>query len=167
MARPKTKGELMQSSQDNFSKLMALVRSVPDESISKGGVCDEWSIKDILAHLHAWHMLCLVWYQEGMTGTKPPMPAPGYSWKQTPELNQEIYKEYQDEEYLNILSALEESHLEISEVIIKHSQEELFTKKLYAWTSSTSMGSYFISATSSHYDWATGLIKKWIKINLD
>jgi hypothetical protein len=45
-------------------------------------------------------------------------------------------------------------------IIQKHSDKELFTKKLYIWTGSTSMGSYFVSATSSHYDWLVKKLKK-------
>lgn len=48
-------------------------------------------------------------------------------------------------------------------IIEKHTDEELFTKKKYKWTGSTSLGSYLISATSSHYDWALKLMKKGLK----
>ena len=34
------------------------------------------------------------------------------------------------------------------------SNDELFTKGVYKWTGGTSLGSYFVSSTSSHYDWA-------------
>ncbi|MFC1239685.1 ClbS/DfsB family four-helix bundle protein [Treponema vincentii] len=43
------------------------------------------------------------------------------------------------------------------------SNEELFTKKVFDWTGTTSLGSYCVSATSSHYDWATKDIKKALK----
>ena len=36
---------------------------------------------------------------------------------------------------------------------------------LYHWTATTSLGSYLVSATSSHYDWALKLIRKSIKKN--
>jgi hypothetical protein len=39
-------------------------------------------------------------------------------------------------------------------LITAHTDAELFTKKHYNWTGTTSLGAYFISATSSHYDWA-------------
>ena len=42
------------------------------------------NIRDVLAHLHHWHLLMLEWYRLGMTGEKPAMPATGYSWKMTP-----------------------------------------------------------------------------------
>jgi hypothetical protein len=48
-------------------------------------------------------------------------------------------------------------------MIEKHTDEELFEKKKYPWTGSTSLGAYFISATCSHYLWAYDLIRKWLK----
>ena len=44
--------------------------------------------------------------------------------------------------------------------------DELFEKKRYKWTGSTSLGAYLVSATSSHYDWAFKLIKKCLKKQL-
>jgi hypothetical protein len=163
MARAKTKGELIDSSQKEFENLLDLVNTIPNQQLSEPGVCESWSVKDILAHLHAWHMLFLTWYQEGITGIKPPMPAPGYTWKQTPELNQVLFEEYMNEDYQIVLTSLKESHQEVFSVIEKHSEEELFTKKLFKWTGTTSMGSYLISNTASHYNWASDLIKKWAK----
>lgn len=32
--------------------------------------------------------------------------------------------------------------------------EDLFDKGRFDWTGTTTLGSYFVSATSSHYDWA-------------
>ena len=39
------------------------------------------------------------------------------------------------------------------------SNDELFTKGIYKWTRGTSLGSYFVSSTSSHYDWALKKLK--------
>ncbi len=163
MARPKTKPELLESARNQFQLLLQEVEKVPDNLLAENGVCENWSVKDILAHLHAWHMLFLTWYQLGMSGEKPAMPAPGYNWKQTPELNQAIYEEYRGEAFDAIRISLLESHQEVLAVIEKHSDQELFTKKLFKWTGSTSMGSYLVSAASSHYTWAYDLIRRWLK----
>ena len=40
------------------------------------------------------------------------------------------------------------------------SNDELFTKGYLSWTGNSTLASYWISATSSHYDWA---IKKNIR----
>jgi hypothetical protein len=50
------------------------------------------------------------------------------------------------------------------ELIGKHTDEELFTKKRYGWTGSTSLGAYLVSATSSHYDWALKTLRPLKKL---
>lgn len=39
------------------------------------------------------------------------------------------------------------------------SNEELFSKGTYDWVGGSTLGSYFVSVTSSHYDWAMKKIK--------
>ena len=49
-------------------------------------------------------------------------------------------------------------------LIEKHTDDELFTKKKYEWTGTTSLGAYLISATSSHYDWGLKTVKPLKKL---
>jgi hypothetical protein len=88
------------------------------------------------------------------------MPATGYSWKTTPELNKWIWEKYAETDLSEAKTSLAESFRQIQTIIEKHSNEELFEKKRYKWTGTTSIGSYIVSATSSHYDWAFKLINK-------
>lgn len=163
MARPKTKTELLEASAAQFGKLLAAVETLSADVITAPGACEEWSIKDILAHLHEWHKLYLTWYTEGMADKKPEMPAPGYTWKTTPDLNAHIFEKNKDIPLTEILGLLESSHQEIMAVIERHTNEELFTRKYYAWTGATSLGSYTVSTTSSHYDWANRHIERFLK----
>ncbi len=163
MPRPKTKEELLEASHEEFEKLLSLIEPLSETVILKPGACEQWSIKDIFAHLYAWHNLYMTWYMEGMAGKKPQMPSPGYTWKTTPALNESIYQKYMDTSLNEVLENFKESHSKVLEIINSHTNEELFTKKRYAWTGSTSLGCYTVSCTSSHYDWANKLIKKFIK----
>jgi len=45
------------------------------------------------------------------------------------------------------------------EALDTFSQEELFTRTYYPWVGGSCIGNYFISNTSSHYDWAMKKIK--------
>ena len=54
---------------------------------------------------------------------------------------------------------LNQSHKEVLELMEGFSNDDLFTKGIYKWTGGTSLGSYFVSATSSHYDWALKKLK--------
>lgn len=165
MGRPKNKEELLLLSSANFMKLMDMVEGDPkdvQEVEFPEGYLNR-NVKDVLAHLHEWHNMLISWYQEGMKGIKPHMPKEGYTWKTLPDLNRKIWQTYKDFKFDEVLNMLKASHKKLEDLIDSHSDEELFTKKKFKWTGSTSMGAYLISSTSSHYDWAYRLIKKCIK----
>ena len=162
MPRPKNKTELLELGKINFDKLMEYIESLSEEQKNKEfpkGTMNR-NISDILCHLHHWHLMMMEWHTIGMTGEKPEMPAKGYTWKTTPALNHWIFENYRETKLSESKKLLKSSFNKLKNIIEGHSNEELFTKKKYKWTNSTSMGSYLVSATSSHYDWALKLIKK-------
>ncbi len=162
MPRPKTKPELLSASQQNFDRLDSLVDSFSEEEQKRdfpSGTMNR-NIRDVLAHLHDWHLMMLRWYDLGMAGEKPDMPAKGFSWKDTPKLNQAIWEKHQSVDLAEVRKLLEKSHRDVHRLVEAHTDEELFEKKRYPWTGSTSLGAYLVSSTSSHYDWAYKLIKK-------
>lgn len=156
MPRPTTREYLIVLSQSKIQELFSYIDNLSDENkhaIFPEGTMNR-NIRDVLAHLYHWQLMFLDWYNVGMKGDKPIMPALGYSWKDTPQLNRKIWSEYQKTELDVVQSLLKDSHARILDIIIQHSEEELFEKKRYQWTGTTSLASYLISATSSHYDWA-------------
>lgn len=162
MARPTTKKELEELSRANYTKLFGLINSYTEEVQEKEFTTPTLNrnIRDVLAHLHYWHLLMLGWYEVGMKGEKPKMPAKGYTWKTSKELNKKIWEETQKITLKEAKEQIDTSYKKLQQLIQKHSDKELFEKKKYHWTGSTSLGAYLISATSSHYDWAYKLIKK-------
>jgi hypothetical protein len=162
MSRPKNKQELLSLSAENYQKLIALIEAIPPEQRESDfppGTMNR-RISDILWHLHHWHLMFMEWYEVGMSEQKPDIPAKGFTWKTVPALNREIWERYKDKSLKKSLQKLEESHREVTAIISQHTDTELFEKKRYKWTGTTSLGAYIISATSSHYDWALKLIKK-------
>lgn len=162
MPRPKNKLELIELSNRNYNKLLAFVNEMsPSEQLREfpEGTMNR-NVRDVLAHLQHWHLMMLEWYEIGMQGIKPVMPAKGYTWKTTPALNRWIWKKYTQTDLVEVKRMLQKSFNQLQEIMEKHSDVKLFEKKRYKWTGTTSLGSYLVSATSSHYDWALKLIKK-------
>ena len=164
MPRPTSKTELLQLSQENFKNLIDFVSVQENPNKEFRGNTMNRNIRDVLGHLHHWHEMFLNWYKIGMQGEKPAIPKEGYTFADTPKLNREIWESCQNISLDEVLVLFQKSFEKVFSIIEKHTDEELFTKKKYKWTSSTSLGSYLISATSSHYDWALKLMKKRIKI---
>lgn len=167
MSRPTTKAALLHLSDASFNKLLMFIAEL-DEQQQQQEFPPKYmnrNIRDILGHLHHWQLLFLDWYSVGMQGEKPVMPAAGYTWRTTPQLNSAIQKQYQKIDLSEIILRFEESHRHLHCLIEKHSETELFEKSFYPWTGTTSLAAFLISATSSHYHWALQLIKKARKAN--
>ncbi|MCH9813605.1 MAG: ClbS/DfsB family four-helix bundle protein [Epsilonproteobacteria bacterium] len=165
MARPTNKEALLSLGDENYTKLLVLVEGLPVEALHATFPFEhrDRNVRDVLAHLYHWHLMMLGWYDVGMRGEKPQMPASGYTWRTLPALNQEIWQQCQSISYEEARELLDDSHTKVRALIHKHSDEELFEKKRYKWTGTTSLGAYFVSSTSSHYDWAMKLLRKYKK----
>lgn len=162
MGRPKNRLELLEASEKGFQSLMEDINqlSLPEQEEDFPPGTMNRNIRDVLGHLHHWHKMMAGWYEIGMTGEKPEMPAPGYTWKTVPALNREIHQMYTAVPLEELKVLLAKSHISMMVLIEQHMEEELFEKKRYHWTGSTSLAAYLISATSSHYVWARKLIRK-------
>lgn len=165
MPRPSTKKDLLALSNENYSKLKDLANSLSENELN-GTFPEEYlnrNVRDVLAHLHHWHLLMLGWYETGMKGEKPDIPAKGYNWRTLPDLNREIRDFYVNTNLNEVRNLLQESFEKIQRIINQHSNDELFERKRYPWTGNNSLGAYLVSSTSSHYEWGMKLIKKYLK----
>jgi hypothetical protein len=165
MLRPTTKRELHVASALRFNDLRGLIDALPTakrEADFKPGTMNR-NIRDVLGHLHHWHVLFLDWHAVGMKGGKPHMPAEGFTWAQNTDLNELIHGLYTGVPPRTMRERFSKSHAQVHALIAKHSDRELFTKKQYTWTGSTSLGAYLDSATCSHYEWAIRLIRKGLR----
>ena len=171
MPRPKTKEELVLASKENYEKLNLLISQFSKEELmipfdfSKEQKKKEahWkrdkNLRDVLIHLYEWQQLLLTWVDSNQTGHERPfLPEPD-NWKTYGEMNVAIWKKHQSTSLEEATKLLNQSHKEVLELMEGFSNDELFTKGVYKWTGGTSLGSYFVSATSSHYDWALKKLK--------
>lgn len=165
MPRPKTKSELLTQATDGYDRLIGVIDSLSARELKAEFPFEhrDRCVRDVLAHLCEWQAMMLSWYEVGMAGDRPVMPAEGYAWKTTPQLNLHIWSKYQTTSLRKIRTRLEQSHGDLLQLIKSHSDVELFTKRHYHWTGTTSLGSYLTSALSSHYDWAFKVVRKFTR----
>ena len=167
MARATTKKELLDNSTYQFEKLWELIESIPQNFQTTNFDFDDRdkNIRDVLIHLYEWHQLLINWVTSNKNNiAKQFLPEP-YNWKTYPEMNIEFWKKHQKTSYKKAINIIKKSHDDVMEAVNLFSDQELFTKSYFNWTGTTSLGSYCISATASHYDWAIKKIKKHKKLS--
>nr|WP_320021109.1 ClbS/DfsB family four-helix bundle protein [uncultured Draconibacterium sp.] len=171
MARPTTKKDLIEAANSNFEKLWKSIDSMTDNELNtefdfSGDLKKKeahWkrdkNLRDVLIHLYEWHQLLLDWVQSNMTGNKKDFLPKPYNWRTYGEMNVEFWEKHQNTKPENAKEMLKESHRAVLEIIQSFSNDELFSKQIFDWTGTTTLGSYCVSATASHYDWATKKLK--------
>ncbi len=78
-------------------------------------------------------------------------------------MNVEFWKKHQNTSLEEAKEMVEESHNKVLSLAETFSNEELFSKGVYKWVGGSTLGSYFVSVTASHYDWAMKKLKAHIK----
>ncbi len=162
MARPTTQTQLLELSEANYHKLLELINSMTTEGQEQTFAFEDRdrNIRDVLVHLYEWHQLLIEWVRSNQSGVEASFLPQPYNWKTYPQMNIGFWKKHQDTPYNRSLELFSKSHRDVMSLIGQFTDEELFTKKYFSWTGTTSLGSYCVSATSSHYDWAIKKIKK-------
>ncbi len=165
MARATNKQDLIVAASSQFEKLWKMIDSMPEEKrLGTFSFEDrDRNLRDVLVHLYEWHRLLLNWARANQSGNAVSfLPAP-YNWKTYPQMNVEFWKKHQTTPLEEAIMLLKESHADVMKLIEPFTDDELFVKKHFPWTGTTNLGSYCVSATASHYDWAMKKIKKHIK----
>ena len=165
MPRPTTKTELIAAANAQFEKLWKLIDGMPEEMQCAAFAFEDRdkNVRDVLVHLYEWHQLQLRWVQANLEGEASPFLPPPYTWKTYGAMNVGFREKHQGTPYAQSREMLLASHREVMALIEGFSDEALFTKRYYPWTGATSLGSYCVSVTSSHYDWAMKKLKNHIK----
>lgn len=171
MGRPATKSDLINTAADKYEKMTVLISELTETELStpfdftkdvkkkEAHWKRDKNLRDILIHLYEWHQLLLNWVHSNSEGMHTPfIPAP-YNWKTYGDMNMEFWKKHQCTTLEDARNMLKKSHEEVMDLAKTFTNEELFSKGVYPWVGGSTLGSYFVSVTASHYDWAIKKLK--------
>ncbi len=134
------------------------IRQMTKAGVTHGG----WSVKDILAHLVEWQQMNLNWYAAGLRGEKPAMPAPGFTLRELPRLNQMIYHKHHRRSLHAVIQDYQEYHNRVVDLIRALPDSDLVTLNRFSWTGpSWTLSDYLRASTAAHYLWARTHIRRW------
>jgi hypothetical protein len=165
MGRRLRQKELLEEIQLERKMLDETLALVPTRLLTKAGVTrGGWSVKDILAHLVEWQRMNLDWYTAGLRGEKPAMPAPGFTLREIPRLNEMIYRKHHRRSLQAVLDDYRSYHERIVTLIKTLPDSDLITLGRFSWTGpSWTLSDYLRASTAAHYLWARTRIRRWWK----
>lgn len=159
-----SKQELMDDIRAEHDSLCARLAEIPKARWREPGVWgDGWTLSDLVAHLAEWQHMFLGWYEDGRRGVTPEMPAPGFTWRETPRLNRAIWEKHRSRSHEAVRAEFDAGYRRIVRLVEALSPQKLLTPGYFAWTGRHPMTTYIGPNTASHYRFANKAIKRWLK----
>lgn len=171
MPRPRSKEDLLIAAEENFEKLNKLIDSLSeremetpfdfsaDEKKTEAHWKRDKNVRDVLVHLYEWHQLMIRFVDANTNGKNVQFLPKIYTWRTIAHMNQVFWEKHQETSFEKARELLSGSHAEVMKRIHCFTNEELFLSKAFPAVGGSTLGSYFVSSTSSHYDWAMKKIK--------
>ena len=133
-------------------------RQMTRAGVTRGG----WSVKDVLAHLVEWQRMNLDWYAAGVRGERPAMPAPGFTLRELPRLNEMIYRKHHHRSLQAVMQDYRSYHDRVVALVSDLPDADLVTLGRFSWTGlSWTLSDYLRASTAAHYLWARTRIRRW------
>ena len=162
MALPATKSLLLAEAEKQREALGAMLAGMSREQLLWQGAYG-WSAKDFVVHLAEWERLFFGWYEAGLRGENPPVPAEGYTWGTEAELNQVIYDRHRDDQLEHVLADWRDMSRRLISLAQTISEADLYTPERYAWIGRGTLAAFIYECGPNHYRWAMVEIKRGLK----
>src|SRR5512144_2071625 len=135
MGKRLRKPELLAEIEDQRRALDQCLALVPARLMTRAGVTrGGWSVKDILGHLIEWQQMNLDWYAAGVRGERPAMPAPGFTLRELPRLNEMIYHKHHNSSLQAVMRDYRSYHDRVVALISDLPDADLVTLGRFSWT---------------------------------
>jgi len=162
MGMPPTRTLLIVDAEKQRDSLGSLLGGLSREQMLWPGAYG-WSAKDHVAHLADWERLLFSWYDAGLRGEEPAVPAPGFTWATIDGLNRQIYDRHRDDQLEHVVADWQMTSRQLIAMAQGISEADLFTPGRYAWTGRGTLASFVYECGPNHYRWAAVEIKRGLK----
>lgn len=157
-----TKTDLIAAIERTRGELDDALAGLSPDAMRQPGVCGEWSIKDVLAHITGWEQHMLRWYRAGQRGEEIEWPVPGFfTDEEVQRINQMMYEQNRDRSLDAVRADFEASYADVRAAVEAMREDEIFSAGRYAWTGEHPLLAYILANTEGHYTEHAAQIRAW------
>jgi hypothetical protein len=163
MDEPMTKTKILEMIQSGRKSLESTLSQLSEEQMTQPGVQNDWSVKDILAHITEWERRTVQWIHESLRGEVPQRPAPGMAWDDLDGLNEQIYMLNKDRPLSEVLDDFRSAHHQSLQAVEALTEEDLIDPQRFAWRAGEPMWHMVAANTWLHYQEHGEAIRKRLR----
>ena len=162
MPIPKNRVELLEQLQTSYTKLQSTMENAGDAVFELHAI-DDWNVADLLAVRAWWTEKVAKWVVAGRENRRIYLPARGYRWNQTPQLNAAIVTRSRTQSFRTIRNRLARGYSNLLLLIADLTDEELFGVGVFSWAGKWPIARWISINTTRQYSTATTLIRKALR----
>jgi len=162
MEQPKSKPVMIKRLQTERHRLQQNMEGLRREEMAQPGVVEEWSIKDVLAHLADWEAHMPVWMEAARRGEPVVEIELGLNWKQFDEFNQRIYARHRDQSLEEVLDYFHTIHEKFMAMVEAMPEDEMLARGRYRFIGKGAVYNW-LGSYANHDRWAKTKIRAWRK----
>jgi hypothetical protein len=137
---------------DRLAEVLRRADAAPDWDL--GVAYHDRRVADVLAHLHAWHLVFDGWVAQDRAGSVPAYPAEGFTWDRLDALNDVFYQAHRGKTFEAMRGMLLTSHRSMLNLLNSFTEEELTDPARYSWLGGQPLGDVADECLGEHYEWA-------------
>jgi hypothetical protein len=89
-----SKDKLVADIQLERQRLEESLAELSEDQMLVPGVLDDWTVKDLLAHITVWEQRMISWVAQTVRDEVPEMLPPGMTWDDLDEWNEQTYQKH-------------------------------------------------------------------------
>lgn len=155
----KTKEELIRKLESSREEFSASIEGLPEEAYIETGILDNWSLKDILAHLTMWEAQVITLLFRAYTKPKPG--TVHFGQETTDELNERWFNQNKDRTLEQVLDDFEGVRNQTIRRLEDFSEKDLFNVKAFDWLDGQALWQWIAEETYEHEEDHRGQILSW------
>ena len=156
------KAKLQEMIQSDRAQLDELLATLSAEQMCQTTLENQWSVKDVLAHIAAWEKRCVGWIQAGLRREKPDKPEAGYTWEVVDKLNEKTFQENRERPLNDVQAEYRQAHQEMLAQVQALSEDDITNPQRFSWTNGRGLVPYIAANTYEHYQEHIKQIREWL-----
>ncbi len=157
------KEKLLKEIQLERQRLEKTLERISAQQMITPGVIDDWTVKDILAHITVWEKRMVQWLEQTTRDEVPEMLPPGMTWDDLDQWNEETYQKHRHRALDEVLTDFKLSYPQALSAVQEITEEDLIDPERYPWRDGRPLWVMVAANTSWHYKEHEETITTWLK----
>lgn len=155
------KDDMLVQVRDGWWRFQRALAQLEQNEMTDIPIEENWTVKDVVAHITFWESNLLTWMQETTEGRPISRPEEGLTDEKVDALNAENYRRNELRSIHDVLADAQETHQALMDVLL-HLPEDPKDERYHAWRNGEPPWELIAGDTYEHYEEHIGPIEAYL-----